>query len=441
MNKENFLADSCVKAFIAWSIKKLPHLKIHLQIGHSRFVPEGININATGLDDVLQNYMWKSTGIRTGDWGETVSYLNNLAKNLRNAVNSGNNETALSACNAILVWGGDRNRKVGAYPFLRDQPNLCEYILETGKTFNLKTANEASLAAPNGPVTRMNAMLTKIHALFSTDGLPIYDSRVAAAIATLIEYWRHESGQADDNLPSSLTFPATMTTRTVLNLFPSAHHSGVMTYGAAGTVMTATQWTSAKVRLGWLMEDILKQSPSLFTQEANRMHAFEAALFMIGYDVTCLDNQNIALINQAGASARNIKKLQKALSIATISISAPSNTLNTLSGRPCKEINCTGNRTDGFSIQWGNTKFFLEPSVLEELVSEFEGRENVPLGAEQSGKGPFDSLGIWLKDTHKINPRFASAIAPILVHAKIINSYKGTSPILLDFAKQDIEIE
>ncbi len=436
MNKNTFLADPNVQTFIAWAIKKLPDLNIHLQIRRSRFVPLGVSVNAKGINDVLQEYMWKSTGMVSGDWSETVSHLTTLSTQLRDAVNSTNNEAVLKACEAILAWGGNRNSKIGAYPFLREQPNLSDYILGTGNAFILETADLSKLAAPNGPVGKMNAMLTKVHALFSRDGLPIYDSRVAAAIASLVELWRHDTGKTSTELPAVLSFPATVTTRTVLNLFPNAHHPGVMPYGSAGDTITAAQWSSAKVRLGWLMKQILDQS-NLLDKEANRMHAFEATLFMIGYDVTCLGDQNISSIKSA--SEKKVRQLQNTLVCTEIPNSAPTKTLYTLGGKSKTEINYSGNLLNGFRIKWGRTKIFLEPSVLEELVSEFEGRKKVPLGAEQNGTGPFDSLGVWLKDAHKISPRFASAIAPILVEIKIISSHTGMRPILLNFVKSDVE--
>jgi hypothetical protein len=229
-------------------------------------------------------------------------------------------------------------------------------------------------------------------------------------------------------LPASLSFPATMATRTVLNLFPKALHPGVMVYGAA---MTVGQWGSAKVRLGWLMGEIIKRLPRLFAQVDNRMRAFEASLFMIGYDVTCLGCRDVS--SSYKASVVNVKNFQETLDCAAISSSALLKTLNTLSGNGAL-IKYTGDVSCGFHIQWGRQSFFLEPSVLEDLVSEFGGRRRVPLGAEQSGAGPSDSLGVWLKDAHKISPRFASVIAPVLAHAGIIRSHEGKRPIFLDFA-------
>ena len=166
---------------------------------------------------------------------------------------------------------------------------LCRYLRDAGDAFALDTADVDAIVPP---VELLNSMLTKVHALYAADGLPIYDSRVAAAIASLVEMWRVATGKSGDPLPAMLAFPATAASRTVRGLFPHANAPGVMAYG---TPETAGQWASAKVRLAWIMESVLGRLPELFTgccpvpSPADRIHAFEASLFMVGYNVTCLD--------------------------------------------------------------------------------------------------------------------------------------------------------
>lgn len=287
MNKTKFLHDPNVVDFIDWCIIQLPSLQINLNISRSRFVPKPINTSCQGLDEVLSHYAWKAVGTNNGSWNETVNHLGQMAAELRHAVDFGTDDEALAACKNVLNWGGNRNYKVGAYPFLCSQTNLRDYIQNTAHAFCLNTANTSELAGPHLPVRQMNSMLTKVHALYAQDGLPIYDSRVAAAIATLVEQWRRHSGLTTKPLPNTLKFPATLPTRTVLKQFTDADHPGVMIYGADNTVV---QWSGAKVRLGWLIGTLIDRLPNLFADiDGGRMRAFEAALFMIGYDVRCLN--------------------------------------------------------------------------------------------------------------------------------------------------------
>lgn len=292
MNKQAFLANQDVENFLVWLARELPRLRIRLDIKRSRFVPSGVKVDVTGLESVLAHYTWKSHGMATGDREETRARLAALAHALRDAVRRDSNPDALDACRDILQWGGNRNWNTGAYPFLSARAAagvLCQYLKDTGAAFALDTADVDALVPPVG---LLNSMLTKVHALYAADGLPIYDSRVAAAIASLVEMWRVATGQSGDPLPAPLTFPASTASRTVRGLFPHAHSPGVMAYGAPETT---GQWASAKVRMGWIMESILGRLPELFAEcrpapsLADRMHAFEALLFMVGYDVRCID--------------------------------------------------------------------------------------------------------------------------------------------------------
>lgn len=288
MTRDEYLNQPCVIAFVDWLAHILPELQIGLSIRESRFVPRGLSAKVCGIQNIIPNYyVWKATGMKRGDWEETNTHLNCLANALQNAVNAPEGDGSLDACLKVIKWGGDRNPEQGAIPFLGSLgSNLSTYISGVGAALNLANAD---LTAFTPRVCRMNSMLTKIHALFSTDGLPIYDSRVAAAIATLVEMWR----QVQDNrtsIPDLLKFPATLRSRSVTHAFPCAPTPGVLNYSNTAVVRTAREWCSAKVRLGWLMECVLTNSRKLWGDEQHpqRMRNFEAALFMIGYDVQCL---------------------------------------------------------------------------------------------------------------------------------------------------------
>jgi hypothetical protein len=432
MNKQNFLNDVDVNSFVKWLENNLSDLRICLQIKASRFVPKGIEIELEGIEAVLENYLWRSAEMQVGNWHETKPYLNSLSNNLRNAITANNQEDTLIACKAILTWGGNRNWSTGAFPFLKSlatssPPTLCQYIKSSGNAFNLPTANTLAIAPP---VQKMNSMLTKVHALYAQDGLPIYDSRVAAAIASLVELWRIDSDLTMAPLPPALTFPATLPTRTIFKRFPDATHSpGVMTYSDA---RTPAIWSGAKIRLSWIMEAVLNRLPHLFVTEgaiSNRMHAFEASLFVIGYDVTCLRCEASA------TNASKYKKKVKALLKPNSSI-IPSDmkALQSLSGQNSeKNIRYSGTLEHGFSVYWGDIQFNLGAEDISAILMEFGGLSDIPLGASQTLPRPAGSLGQWLVNNGWSSARYASAIAPILLQEGIITNYRGKKPILLTF--------
>lgn len=435
MNKKEFLDDPDVILFVNWLVRNLPKLPVYLRVKASRFVSKSVEADVVGIEAVLKEYQWKSSGMKSGDWVETKQYLDKLAKSLRNAVAANDQVATLRACKDTLTWGGNRNWATGAYPFLNgtapDSPSdLCQYLRSTGEAFELTTADSGTIAPP---VTKMNSMLTKVHALYAEDGLPIYDSRVAAAIASLVECWRVDSNLAAGPLPSALEFPATLPTRTVFRLFPGArHHPGVMAYGAN---KTPADWSSAKIRLGWVMEAVLSGQKGLFAVEgamSNRMHAFEASLFVIGYDVACLHTPTSGKIDP--------RYKTRVASLLKTGVSAvPKEGSTTI--RPLREqdrdkdIRYTGALENGFDVYWGDHHFNLSPGDMDEILSEFGGMHDVRLGAGRPPSHPPEgSLGRWLENTGWSSSQYASAIAAILRHEGVISSHRGVKPIYLTFA-------
>jgi hypothetical protein len=290
MNRNTFRSSPEVSSFTHWLTNRHRTLSIELAIKSTRFVPGGIRKELTGLDALISCYRWRASGTETGDWEETKAYLRRLGDELKESIDGADDGKAFEVCREIFAWGGDRNPLVGAFPYLsmlRDEGKLAGYLDGTRRAFTL---DDAVIDDERPAAMKMNSMLTKVHALASDDGLPIYDSRVAAAIAALVELWRREEGKTLQPLPAELTFPAVSRGRSVRCLFADAQNPGLLQYTAGDVVDTATRWSASKIRLGWLMSEVLERSPALFAMESRRgrMHAFEASLFMIGYDILCM---------------------------------------------------------------------------------------------------------------------------------------------------------
>lgn len=144
-------------------------------------------------------YSWRAAGMTEGTFAETRSAQQPRPRDHRATTDA----EALSACKRILVWGGDRRPTEGALPLLEAQQDLLGYLHAVKASLSLDTA----VVPPGGTfptVLAMNSMLTKVHAFISADGLPIYDSRVAGAAASLVEAWRQEEGTAHAPLPAPL---------------------------------------------------------------------------------------------------------------------------------------------------------------------------------------------------------------------------------------------
>ena len=432
MNRNAFIASSDVAAFTDWLAKHYGSLSIRLDIKSSRFVRGGLRTNVAGLD-LLEHYRWRTKGSKTGNWQETRDYLHELGDALKRAIASRNDDEVLDACRRILAWGGDRNNAKGAMPFLKSlhaAGKLAEYLDTSSRAFAL---DAAIIDGSRPQAAKMNSMLTKVHALASHDGLPIYDSRVGAAIAALVELWRRLQGKTAEPLSSRLAFPAIPSDRSVHSLFADAQSPGVLSYAPASAATTAIEWCSAKIRLGWLMAAVTEKAPGLFAGEAagDRMHAFEASLFMIGYDVGCLKE------NAPGAVTGEKQRMQirraDAARLRRDHAGLPHTAISTLNGKTAN-ISYAGNLHIGFSGVWSETQFTFDGDFLQELLNDFPAGEEVGLGASMTGDVAPDTLGYWIDQHYPAKSRrLASVLAPILVAEGCAEAIAGVYPNRLRF--------
>ena len=295
MNKNEFLQNEDVSSFTDWLVERLPALAFHLDFAPSRFVPGGLRGDVTGIGQVLNRYVWNTSwmddgkAVQSGDWDSTRVSLQRLRRKLLDAFDAGDENALLSACLGVLEWGGVS----GAKPFLRRKARNGQLAAYLGKVHAaLALDAESDLDTLDGStIERFDAGLTKIHALFDTSGLPIYDSRVGAAISMLYARYRAEAVAAERAPISMLNFPSGGARGTQIRnpkLIDTGYRAAPQFYTSQVSDVT---WARSQVRLGWILENVLKRTDWFARNGADlpaRCHAFEAALFMIGYDLRCL---------------------------------------------------------------------------------------------------------------------------------------------------------
>ncbi len=293
MNRTEYLENMHVAEFVNWLASRADSLMFKLDIPRSARVPVAVDVEICGLQAVLDNYCWSAKwGVgdqltESYDWQTTQTSLLTLAAHLRNAVFRDRNIAhTRDVLNAVFKWGGIRNCKVGAGAFVKRLSDPCDYFARCAGSLRLESANINSATLDlesETPPKLMNAMLTKAHALLADDGLPIYDSRVAGSIVTLVALYCRARGLP--KIPALLKFP--LTDRNHRRGIPKAlgHFAGFYVNYADSEGCTR-RWTSAKIRLGWIAKAVLESNRLLFPGNCAepRMRAFEASLFMTGYD-------------------------------------------------------------------------------------------------------------------------------------------------------------
>jgi hypothetical protein len=290
MNRDEFLQLEHVDGFINWLVDTVPNMRFKLNFLPSRYVPGGLRVTAIGLEQVLSHYNWHSSwtdeegvNVASSDWPSTRSSLKQLSEKVRSSVHDRDENATYNACRAILHWGG----VTGAIPFLnnlRETSNLVNYLNRLEPLMTL-VGNQHLDNLDASAVLRFDAGITKIHALIDDTGSPIYDSRVGASIGMLYALY----AEANPNFPNRLAFPSGAARGDQVRNPSGLGHSAAPQFFTRA--VTTEMWAQWQVKLGWIIRRTLEACP-WFNDEINmsaRCHAFEAALFMVGYDLRCFN--------------------------------------------------------------------------------------------------------------------------------------------------------
>ena len=288
MRREQFLAQPEIESFIAWLATNLPRLTFKLRFKSSPLVPGGLTADVQGIEQVLGHYRWKASWqdshqrpVDSQTWAETQRSLGQLRQWLTSAVKRGDEQQALQACLQILRWGGVR----GAIAFLHRlaaRGELSRYLQKMAGLMTLDGDHDLDDLDASS-VERFDAGLTKIHALFDSSGSPIYDSRVGAAIGMLYSLFRQQWTGGGKPL---LAFPSGAARGNQIRN-PGAFLNGLAAPQFSSISYEA--WARWQVRLGWIIRALLERTGWFAEQGAlpARCHAFEASLFVLGYDLRC----------------------------------------------------------------------------------------------------------------------------------------------------------
>lgn len=295
MNRDAFLCQPDINAFVQWLVTHLPSLPAHLKFLDSNFVPGGFEKEVLGIEAVTAEYRWK------GNWDEVSPRMEVLRNDLQGAVTAKDEAATLRACNAILDWGNVPKSKDFLQGLQQDKA-LVTYLVTRAPL--LSPAGSQELDELSKEVfAKFNSGLTKVHALLCKDGSPIYDGRVGAAIALLYHFYRDTPigrGIQPSNHRSfawgpGIDDPDSERVRQIRN-------PAKLGLNYHGTPQLGTQsphlWARRQLILGWIMRAVLEQTNWYGGKTANiadRCRAFEAGLFCLGYDLRAMVSDGWAI--------------------------------------------------------------------------------------------------------------------------------------------------
>lgn len=272
MDRGAYLGDPRVLDFVDWAAplvsgeRPLRHHWSSKRLGSYSFET---------LADAYRKYDWPfrccvpgESGPRAGrSYDDTVAALDALRRLLRSSENRGDAAGFLEAAVAVLEWG----KVPGGEPRLRALGDRA--MGELTAAARLLDPAGADLHRLSG-VRYMNSGLSKIYSLL-LDGFPIYDSRVACALASLVRLFCEQAELREVPAPLAFGLPPTRARA------PRDPSCGRLVFPR---IRTPRRYAESNVMAAWLLDQLSQRSP--FAEPGtDRRHALQSAMFMIGYTI------------------------------------------------------------------------------------------------------------------------------------------------------------
>lgn len=281
MNRAEFLNDGKVIEFIEWLKPKIDKTG-EFKHGYILQRPKGKGWSCVSIYDAYQKYSWPFNctlpieGVFKGTtFEESEEVLNKISRGLVNSLKDNDNERFRQYSLSVLQWGGVLNKNKDRINDMGD--DLISYFKNAIVILDPDTTDTAS----DFNHIIMNSGFTKIYSLLVSDFI-IYDGRVGATLALLVRLFIEDCG--DFNIPKQLNFAygnarVSKYEKNVINRrnpsndnirFPQLTNNPIL-------------HIDNNIRANWLIKKVLEES--MFCNNENPIRKFEAALFMIGYDV------------------------------------------------------------------------------------------------------------------------------------------------------------
>jgi len=317
-DRAEFLRDA--GGFVTWLVGALNQFpdfthcwRARGHINQSGF-SQGTLWACTSLFGAYQQYVWPAAvNSQTPHWKgrffeESETFLSSKGALLNTAISTNQANQARDYAIDILYWGGVGRRPAVA-PHLRaggiPNPQFLPHLRETADHLVMVykygfPAGYTGFNDKNGHALRIDSGTTKIYSLL-IDEFVMYDGRVASALAFLVRIW-WKSQHTKTNPVNYAGIPERL--RFSYDAAAGHEHRNPNPIGPAGNRMPLfprlgvnADRIKENIRASWLLDEVLaidqrkggqRSNFSFLTPLSRRLRALEAAIFMVGYDVSNL---------------------------------------------------------------------------------------------------------------------------------------------------------
>lgn len=280
MDRSQFLSDPDVQGFLKWAGQFVRgDRKLHHHWTDSR----GNKFECGNLYEAFDRYYWKGKAtlncqlyeVRCFD--KTVALFDLFKEEFRKcrALATQNDQQRFINCsNAILDWGDIKNlKKLQAW----QQLGVTDFRTRIESAIRLLSPDSAVIEKGRFTKLDMGAGYSKIYAMLMDD-FPMYDSRTACALTSLIVKYCEENGM--QRVPETLQLGVPRPQGNVNYRIPASRYN-IRSIDSG----QKSAYASANVKAAWLLGNLALCEGQFKTQPpGRRVLALQSALFMVGYE-------------------------------------------------------------------------------------------------------------------------------------------------------------
>ncbi len=274
MKREAYLADTEVQSFLSWARPFVTgdRALLHQWSGRSASFGCGSLLDAYHAFDWRFRVQLPGESSQSSGWtlDQNFAVLGRLSDLLRQAAHRGDAQAFVTAANAVFEWGGAGVRQ-NRFTLATLEPDALTVVLADAARLGPERADLSQL----GEVSYLNSGFSKIHALI-IDDYPMYDSRVACALASMVRRYCEESGHAIVPQQLALSVPPSQG-RTTRNPSTETLRFRDMRW------RDAKQYATSNVIAAWLLGALAAHGEFGKLDLHQRLSALQSAMFMLGY--------------------------------------------------------------------------------------------------------------------------------------------------------------
>lgn len=287
MNKAEFLKNNIVNDFIDFFSRCMHNLEVSYVSDYPRIDLSDRSFHVTGVEDALASYAWPAEDTfspkphkKLYDWASTSAFLGTARAALHGATDE---SITWDAAVKILQWGlnpNGVNDNINQLENITNDQNVNLYEYFEGVRHSLILAHADTGEINANLIPYASSGICKIHSLASTDGLIIFDSRVAATLGECINEFLRRVGA--EKIPDYLKI---FVERRHNKNNPGQRLPRPLMGGANHTNFRRDHsWIECQVRVSWIFEEALTRQRMIFSELSmpERMHRLEASCFMMG---------------------------------------------------------------------------------------------------------------------------------------------------------------